>query len=139
MGSVSTTETKEGCMKWYIFDDNGDNYNNTTAKIRWYDSNVNIAYESSNLKAEVDYLVETSCWKVTPRLISAPEIMEITGNPTFNLSTNDWYCLGSNTKDSESEPKCSASTNSKYAWLFDNTNGCTTYGCNKSDSSNNGY
>ena len=27
----------------------------------------------------------------------------------------------------------------KYAWLFDNTNSCTTYGCNVADSSNYGY
>jgi len=142
--SVSLTGTKTGCMKWYIYGDSGDDYtmildHNTTARISWYDSNINVPYESSNLKLAIDDLVTVSGWEVTPRLIAAPEIMSITENPTFNLLINDWYCLGSNTKDSESEPKCNASTNSNYAWLFDNTNNCTTYGCNSSDSSNNGY
>ena len=145
LNSSSLTETKTGCMKWYIFDDSGDDYtmildHNTTAKIRWYSSNVNIAYESSNLKAVVDDLVTTSEWKVAPRIITAPEVMAITNNQDFSLSSSDWYCLGSNTKDyPNGEPQCNASTNKKYAWLFDYTNNCTTYGCDVPDSSNNGY
>ena len=89
--SVSTTETKTGCMKWYIFDDSGDNYtmildHNTTARIKWNGSKSNVAYEQSNLKAVVDDLVTTSKWVVTPRLITADEVNKITGKTGFDAS-----------------------------------------------------
>ena len=63
--SVSTTETKTGCMKWYVFNDEEDSYtmildHNTTARIKWNDDNKNVSYEQSNLYAAVQNLKTTS-------------------------------------------------------------------------------
>ena len=142
--SVSTTETKTGCMKWYIFDDSGDNYkmildHNTTARIKWNDDNKNVAYESSNLKAVVDDLVTTSRWKVTPRLITAEEVNQITGKTGFDASnTSDWYYLDTLT---QTQATFSESVRSKYDWLYNNLSKCKSdspdYGCTIED--NNTY
>ena len=133
--SVSTTETKTGCMKWYIFNDSGDNYtmildHNTTARIKWNDSNSNVAYESSNLKAVVDDLVTTSGWEVTPRLITADEVNTITGKTGFDASsTSSWYYL-----DTLTQTKADfTSSRSKYDWLYNNLNKCKTDGCTIED------
>lgn len=137
--SVSTTETKTGCMKWYIFNDSGDNYtmildHNTTARIKWNDSNSNVAYESSNLKAVVDDLVTTSGWEVTPRLITADEVNTITGKTGFDASsTSSWYYL-----DTLTQTKADfTSSRSKYDWLYNNLYKCKTdstdYGCTIED------
>ena len=134
--AVSTTGTKTGCMKWYIYKDDGKNYtmildHNTTIKLAWNASNSNVAYEKSNLKTEVDKLVSVSKWVDTPRLISAEEIAQITGYPNWNQIG---YYL-----DSNSTQTATSQGASKYAWLFDYTNGCKSYGCNIEDSSNWGY
>ena len=137
--SVSTTETKTGCMKWYIFNDSGDNYtmildHNTTARIKWNDSNRNVAYEQSNLKAVVDDLVTTSGWKVTPRLITADEVNTITGKKGFDASNaSSYYYL-----DTLTQTKANFTSNrSKYDWLYNNLNKCKTdsadYGCTIED------
>ena len=139
--AVSTTGTKTGCMKWYIYKDDGKNYtmildHNTTVKLAWNTSNKNVSYEESNIKPEVDKLVSESKWVDTPRLISAEEIAQITGNTSFD-STNweTWFYF-----DSNSTTKTVTSQGaSKYAWLFDYTKGCTSWGCNVADSSNEGY
>ena len=124
--SVSTTETKTGCMKWYIFNDSGDNYtmildHNTTARIKWNDSNSNVAYEQSNLKAVVDDLVTTSKWVVTPRLITADEVNTITGKKGFDASNaSSYYYL-----DTLTQTKANFTSNrSKYDWLYNNLNKC---------------
>ena len=87
------TEIKTGCMKWYIFDDSGGNYkmildHNTTARILWYDSLSPISYESSYLKPAVDALVTKSGWKVTPRLITEQELVDIVGKATGYFDSN---------------------------------------------------
>ena len=132
--SESTTETKTGCMKWYIFDDSENNYtmildHNTTARIKWNDSNSNVAYEESNLKEVVDDLVTTSGWKVTPRLITADEIAKITGNTSWT-STSSWFYLDSN---NQTISTYDSSNRSKYAWLYNNLRKCKTdttdHGC----------
>ena len=129
--SVSTTGTKTGCMKWYIYSEDETNYNmildhNTTATVTSWD-------ESKN-----QILTDTVSWKssLNARLITAEEVAEITGNTNFDSSVaSSMFYLDSNdniltvTKPGES----------KYAWLFDYTKGCTTFGCHISDSSNNGY
>ena len=142
--SVSTTETKTGCMKWYIFDDSGDNYtmildHNTTARIKWNDSNSNVAYESSNLKPVVDDLVTTSGWEVTPRLITADEVNTIVGGvSTWNASdSSTWfYFEGTGTKN-QTKPTYNSSNRSSYDWLYNNLNKCKTsstdYGCTIED------
>ena len=140
--SVSTTETKTGCMKWYIFNDSGDNYtmildHNTTARIKWNDSNSNVSYESSNLKAVVDDLVTTSKWVVTPRLITADEVNTIVGGAsTWNVNDyNTWfYFEGTGTKN-QTTPTYDSSNRSSYDWLYNNLNKCKTdYGCTIEDS-----
>ena len=123
------TEIKTGCMKWYIFNDTGDNYtmildHNTTARIKWNDSNSNVAYESSNLKSVVDNLVTTSGWEVTPRLITADEVNTITGKTGFNVSsTASYYYLDTLT---QTKATFSESVRSSYDWLYNNLNKCKT-------------
>ena len=138
--SVSTTETKTGCMKWYIFNDDGNNYtmildHNTTARIRWNDDNKNVSYEESNLYSAVQDLKTTSSWIVEPRLITAEEINTITGKNDFDsTSSNSWYYLDTVTQTKEifTETK-----RSKYDWLYNNLTLCKTdnidYGCSIED------
>ena len=139
--SISTTETKTGCMKWYIFNDDGDNYtmildHNTTSRIKWNDENKNVSYEESNLYAVVQDLKITSGWIVEPRIISAEEINTITGKTDFDSTNRDsWYYFDSNDQTQTSTTQGS----SKYAWLFDYTNECTNYGCNVVDANIYGY
>ena len=137
--AVSTTGTKTGCMRWYTFNDEGNDTvnllldHNTTAKVAWASSGRN-----TNGPVEVKTQLEsdTSSWNksINPRLIEASEIATITGYPNWN---NNGYYFHTN---STTEYTGAAGTN-KYAWLFDNTYGCTTYGCNVAvtDYSNYGY
>ena len=142
--SVSTTETKTGCMKWYIFNDSGDNYtmildHNTTARIKWNDSNSNVAYESSNLKAVVDDLVTTSGWEVTPRLITASEVNTIVGGvSTWDVTDyNTWFYFEGTGTNNQTKPTYDSSNRSSYDWLYNNLNKCKTdstdYGCTIED------
>ena len=138
---VSTTGAKTGCMKWYTFNDSNESStvnmildHNTTTGLAWYSSNTNVAYESSNIKLEVDKLVSESGWVDTPRLISAEEVAKITGNTSWTNTGSHFYL------DSNSTIQTAKSQGtSKYIWLFDYTYGCTSYGCNPADSSNYGY
>ena len=140
--AVSTTGTKTGCMKWYTFNDEGANSStvnmildhNTTANIVWNTENKNVAYEDSEVKIEVEKLVNESKWVNIPRLISAEEVAKITGNTSWKNPSN-WYYLDSNNQILTVNSKGA----SKYAWLFDYTKECTKYGCNIEDSSNYGY
>ena len=151
--AVSTTGTKTGCMKWYVFNDEGTNTvnllldHNTTAKVAWASKEDYIAaggteaeYGSgrTNNKGPVTALKQlksdTSTWNksINARLIEASEIATITGYPNLD---NYMYYFHDNT---QTEYKGAAGTN-KYAWLFDNTRECTKYGCNVADSSTYGY
>ena len=129
--SKSTTGTKSGCMKWYVFNDKEGNAtvnvildHNTTARVAW--------------NSAVDALkTDTSTWKNTARLITANEIAKITGNTGWDASKENqpWFYFDSNNQTQTAN----ASNKSTYAWLFDYTRGCTSYGCNKADSSTYGY
>ena len=142
--SVSTTETKTGCMKWYIFNDDGNNYtmildHNTTARIRWNDDNKNVSYEESNLYSVVNDLKKTSGWKVNPRLITAEEVNTITGKTGFDLmNSNSWYWLDT---QNQNQGTFSNVSRSKYDWLYNNQYKCKTdntdFGCKIED--NNTY
>ena len=129
------TEIKTGCMKWYVFNDEGENYtmildHNTTARIKWNDDNKNVAYEESNLYAVVQDLKTTSGWEINPRLITAEEVNTITGKTEFDVSTaNSWYYLDTKTQIHET---FSDSVRSSYAWLYNNLFLC------KTDSTDNG-
>ena len=141
--AVSTTGTKSGCMKWYVFNDKEGNAtvnvildHNTTANVAW-----NSTGNNSEMKEVADALkIDTSTWKNTARLITPNEIAKITRHPTFDVNKENqtWFCLDTNKSDTTNW--CSkAQRTSKYAWLFDYTKECTNYGCNTSDSSNYGY
>ena len=136
----SITGKNSGCMKWYVFNDKEGNAtvnvildHNTTARVAWNSTGSN-----SEMKEAADTLkTDTSTWKNTARLITANEIAKITGHPTFDASKENqkYFYLDSNNQTQTAN----ASNKSKYAWLFDYTNECTSYGCNKADSSTWGY
>ena len=139
---VSTPGTKGGCMKWYVVKDNSEDStvdlildHNTTAKVVW-----NSTGNNSEMKEVADALkIDTSNWKrnLNPRLITANEVAKITKHPTFdaNQTGQDLFYFNSNNQTQTAN----ASNKSKYAWLFDYTKKCTNYGCNKQDSSTEGY
>ena len=136
----STTGTKRGCMKWYVFNDKEGNAtvnvildHNTTANVAWNSTGNNSEMKEVKKALEND----TKDWQNTARLITANEIAKITGHPTFDASKENqkYFYLDSNNQTQTAN----ASNKSKYAWLFDYTNGCTSYGCNKADSSTWGY
>ena len=141
--AVSTTGTKRGCMKWYVFNDKEGNAtvnvildHNTTANVAWNSTGSNSEMKEVKIKLEED----TKDWKNTARLITANEVAKITKHPTFDAtqSGQSWFCLDTNQPDTTSY--CAkAQGKSEYAWLFDYTYDCTSYGCNKADSSNYGY
>ena len=132
--SKSTTGTKSGCMKWYVFNDKEGNAtvnvildHNTTARVAW--------------NSAVDALkTDTSTWKNTARLITANEVAKITKHPTFDATQTgqSWFCFDTNKLDNTNYCAKAQGT-SDYAWLFDYTNDCTSYGCNTPDSSTRGY
>ena len=141
--AVNTTGTKIGCMKWYAFNDRKGNAtvnvildHNTTTRVAW-----NSTGNNSEMKDVADALKkDTSPWKNAARLITANEVAKITKHPTFDAtqSGQSWFCLDTNKPDTTNW--CSkAQGTSEYAWLFDYTDGCTSYGCNKADSSTQGY
>ena len=137
--ATSNTSKSNGCMKWYTFNDEGSSTvnllldHNTTAKVAWASTGTN-----ANGPVEVKKQLENdiASWngavKSTARLIEASEIAKITGYPNWN---NNRYYFHTN---SNTEYKGAAGTN-RYAWLFDNTYNCTTYGCNVADSSAGAY
>ena len=138
--AVSTTGKNSGCMKWYVFNDKEGNA--TVNVILDHNTTANVAYNSTGSNSEMKEVADalkkdTSTWKNTARLITANEVAKITGYTGFDAtqSGQSWFYL-----DSNNQTQTATSTNkSKYAWLFDYTSGCTSYGCNTSDSSNYGY
>ena len=141
--AVSTTGTKRGCMKWYVFNDKEGNA--TVNVILDHNTTAGVAYNSTGSNSEMKEVKkalenDTKDWKNTARLITANEVAKITKHPTFDASkeNQDWFCLDTNKPDTTNW--CSkAQGTSKYAWLFDYTCDCTSYGCNKADSSTYGY
>ena len=142
--AVSTTGTKTGCMKWYTFNDEGKNAS-TVNMILDHNTTAKVAYNSTKINTEPKEVAtalttDTSTWNsnLNARLITADEIATITENKNFNSSTTTidaWFYLDSNNQTLTATSQGA----SKYAWLFDYTKGCTTFGCHISDSSNNGY
>jgi hypothetical protein len=138
--SVSTTETKIGCMKWYIYKESTDSYtmildHNAIALVAWNSGNSNST--KNELSSALTYLTSTSGWKVTPRLITTAEVAAISGNTNFNFSTttsySGYFYLETNTSTAPS------TFTDKYAWLYDYTYGCTSYGCNIEDNNTYAY
>ena len=160
----SNTGVKEGCMKFYAFnDDGGDTLNllldhNTTAGLFWNSDESN----ANGPKKVLEQLkTDTSTWKGTntptnytmdqtdqisgakytidysdykARLITAGEIATITGNTSWNEKTDDDTYYF----DAGNSSCQSGNTSGcKYGWLYDRTGTvCATYGClNNADSS----
>ena len=130
-------------MKWYVFNDKEGNA--TVNVILDHNTTAGVAYNSTGNNSEMKEVKkalenDTKDWKNTARLITANEVAKITKHPTFDASkeNQDWFCLDTNKSDNTSY--CSkVQGTSEYAWLFDYTSGCTSYGCNVSDSSTRGY
>lgn len=158
--AVSTTGTKTGCMKWYIYNDNITNSyvnmildHNTTALVAFNSESNNS--EMKEIKTELDNLVTVTNWKVSPRLISADEVAEISGakgalawnstkpysaTPDLTNTISYFYLDGASGNDSTWHTQVVNSLGaSNYAWLFDYTNSCAQYGCNVEDDSTYGY
>ena len=160
----STTGVKEGCLKWYIFNDSESRKNVTM--ILDHNTSGNVAWNSSGNNADGMNEVatrlseDTTGWVGSPRLITANEVAHITGadsNDTIkwaqsktynNSSTNTseevtWFYLdgGSNSNPTVyasgsngwQKRVANATTPSNYAWLYDYTYGCDTYGCTTKD------
>ena len=131
--AVSTPGTNSGCMKWYAFND--DDKSSTVNVILDHNTTAKVAWNSTADSLKTD----TSKWKsdLNPRLITANEVAKITKHPTFDArkTGQSWFYLDSNNQTKTAN----ASNKSKYAWLFDYTDGCANYGCNKADSSTYGY
>ena len=150
------TGINTGCMKFYIYDDTGDNYkmildHNTSGNLQWNSSGSNSTMNEVANRLNED----TFGWVGNPRLITADEVAHIVGadsnstikwtlNKNYNESPSDidtyssWYYLdASGTTYSASngwqKPTANASNKSRYAWLYDNTYLCNTYGCNIED------
>jgi len=125
----SSTGTKSGCMKFYIYAEDSTSYtmildHNTTALVVWNSSGNNA---DGPVTVNASLASDTAGWVGTTRLISAQEVANITGN-TWNNSS--FYFEGS---------QKSGQGTSAYAWLFDRTDDCTSNGCSVADSSNLGY
>ena len=142
--AVSTTGTKTGCMKWYTFNDEGEN-SSTVNMILDHNTTATVAYNSTGTNTEMKEVTtaltaDTSTWNssLKAKLITADEVAKITGNTSFNgaTSTSDsWFYLDSSNQTQTAKTQGT----SKYAWLFDYTNECTNNGCNIADPSNSGY
>ena len=139
----STTGTKSGCMKWYVFNDKEGNAtvnvildHNTTARVAYNSTGNNSEMKEVKIALEND----TKNWKNTARLITANEVAKITGHPTFDATQTGqgWFCFDTNKLDNTNYCAKAQGT-SEYAWLFDYTYECTNYGCNTSDLSTWGY
>ena len=148
---TSTTGTKTGCMKWYVIKESGTSDStvdvildhNTTAKVAYETSGTYKVYAEASIKTTVDDLVTTDKWKVTPRLITADEVAAITENDGWRSSTatsSQYFFFGSNDITGYlSQTNNQKKRQQSYKWLFNNTNGCTDYGCSIADSSTSGY
>ena len=147
--------TKSGCMKFYAFNDDGEDTvklildHNTTAMIAWNLSGWNtsgpkevleqlkkdtaswVGTETPTNYTNSKYTIDYSDYKA--RFITAQEIAKITGNTTFNEATsnaNVWYYFDTNTTTASETCTSGNTTGCKYGWLYDRTGtSCTTYGC----------
>ena len=161
----STTGVKEGCLKWYIFNDNKSNDkltllldHNTTAIVAW-DSNVADGVAMNEVATSLKE--DTSNWLaiLNPRLITIDEVAHIVGADREDtikfLSTKAygkddintkiaWFYLdGSGTSYSTTDgwelKVANGKGTSKYPWLYDYTKVCTSHGCNIDDAATYGY
>ena len=139
----SATGTNDTCMKWYAFLDSEDSStvnlildHNTTGKVAW-NASRGTTPDTVNAKLQTDVTNWTGEAKSSARLISASEVNQIAPtNPNWSVSDyNTWYYL----HNGNQKQYTGAAGSNTYAWLFDNTKNCTTYGCNTVDYGTKGY
>ena len=141
----SATGTNDTCMKWYAFLDSEDSStvnlildHNTTDYVAWANSGETTP-TVVNAELQADITNWNAAVKSTARLITAQEVNQIAptaeGFTWTETDTSTWYYLHNGNQTSY---KGAVGSNT-YAWLFDNTNGCETYGCNVADSGTWGY
>ena len=125
--SGDKTEIKTGCMKWYIFNDDGikDTVNmildhNTTARVEWTKDDSSSEWKEAKESFESD----TSTWsdELNARLISSYEIAKIVGDDDFDGTS----------KILLDEPKLENGL-SQYSWLYNYTTPCLGLGCEVDD------
>ncbi len=139
--SVSVPGIRTGCMKFYIYDDTGDTYkmildHNITAKVAYETSGTYKEYEQASIKAVLQ--AATQGWVGSPRLITANEVAAITNTTTFTGALDTmFYFDGTGSK--KQKPTATSQGASAYAWLYDYTYECTSYGCNNAAVSIYGY
>ena len=124
--SYSNTERKEGCMKWYIFDDSTSKYkmildHNTTARIYWKNDLSKASYAASNIPGVlVSYGWDNS---LNLRIITGNEVASM-------ISPNSGWTTSSQPGGIQ--------IGKNYAWLAENTYHCfNTLNCASED--NNSY
>ena len=144
------TEIKSGCMKFYVFKDDGANYSmildHNTSLYAGGNFNPLLAEELTN---------DTEGWAGNPRLITADEIAHIVGadvalnwdatNTSHAIyldggrnNTTDEYCVVASPNsftcsDGWQKKYASSETPSNYAWLYNYTSGCISNGCTVED------
>ena len=126
--SKSEAEKKDGCMKWYIYKETDSSYTMIL------DHNTSIKANVNSISQELNS--DTEGWDASLKasLITPYEVANITGNTSWHIS-DMWFYF-----DSKDFTHPANSTNkSKYAWLYDYTNGCKEYGCNEDDPNENLY
>ena len=138
--SISTTGTKTGCMKWYIYKETTDKYymildHNAIAAVDWYQQNKNVPYEQSKVKPYMDSLVTTNRWIFIPRLITADEVAGIVEFPSFVNQSSSWIYLDGTGSNKQTAPSYTNTNRSKYDWLFNYNAGCNNnkVGCTIED------
>ena len=114
-----------GCLKFYIYDDSGDNYkmildHNTGNGILWSDIETYTPYESSNVYTHIQSLLWDNSINTT--IISMDEINTLTGKTDFiqNIEFPDSYYLDDVNAYYVEHSKGS----SKFAWLTDYLDRC---------------
>ena len=88
--AVSTAGTKTGCMKWYAYNDNKNEYrlklildHNTTPSCQWNDTGK-IVDGSTILNSKLKNDTQTWDKELNPRIISAYEIKKLISNQSFD-------------------------------------------------------
>lgn len=134
-----------GCMKWYIYDDSDNNYkmildHNTENGVVWNNSLVNTTYASSGAYISIQNLVNNNNWdsSLNTTIITVAEIISITDKSSFNYTDRGSYYFFTD-PDKGHTPVATGKGTSKYAWLYDYTNDCASYGCNVSTSGTGDY
>ena len=139
----SNDDVKDGCMKWYIFNDEDKNTavtmildHNTSSNIRWVseDDFTSEEYEYGNKEGAITALKkleeDTKDWQVKARFITVEEIKQIINLEEIDLgSTNSYFFDSKQAKPLKSCYKGDI-TDCSYAWLYDHTSiNCKEYGC----------